>query len=236
MTDATTWMFGTTSDFSKEIIKNLDNPVCFGRHNVDYNDPDKFIKEHVVDNTPVNMVINVSLNQNYPEDSTKVVPSFEDDIQTLPGFKKYFMSIIPNIFFFFRLLDEMNTLKIPVRVCYITSTFGNTRRYNIKKEMRPNVYGNNMPTPKPLYGQKKDFIFKYACLRLIQQNAMNSNISETCRVVGVNPAKLEDGDAMTNYALKISEMVNKPVDDEQWNRIYCLQGGLWYSQPMWEEK
>jgi len=220
MADTKTWMFGTTSDFSKEIIKNLDNPICFGRHNVDYNDPDKFIKEHVVDNTPVNMVINVNLNNN------NMLP--KDSIQTLPGYKKYFMTITTNIFFFFRLLDEMNTLKIPVRVCYVTSTFANTRWYLGEEKMRPNIYVNN-------HKIEKDHVFKYSSARLIQQSAMNSNISETCRVVGVNPAELEDGDVMTNYALKISEMVNKPVDDEQWNRIYCLKGGMWYSQPMWED-
>ena len=220
--DTTTWMFGTTSALSKEIIKNLDNPVCFGRHNVDYNDPDKFIKEHVVDNTPVNMVINVNLNHDnmLPKDS---------NIQTLPGYKKYFMNITTNIFFFFRLLDEMNTLKIPVRVCYVTSTFANTRWYNRKEKMRPNIYVNN-------HKREKDHVFKYSSVRLIQQSAMNSNISETCRVVGVNPARLEEDDNITLYALKISEMINKPVDDEQWNRVYCLPSGRWYSQPMWEQK
>jgi|TARA_B110000037_G_scaffold75363_1_gene90326 hypothetical protein len=219
--DTKTWMFGTTSDFSKEIIKNLDNPICFGRHNVDYDDPDKFIKEHVVDNTPVNMVINVGLNNN------NMLPT--DSMQTLSVYKKYFMDITTNIFFFFRLLDEMNTLKIPVRVCYVTSTFANTRWYNRKEKMRPNIYVNN-------HKREKDHVFKYSTVRLIQQSAMNSNISETCRVVGVNPARLEEDDNITLYALKISEMVNKPVDDEQWNRVHCLSGPTIYSQPMWEEE
>ena len=141
--DTKTWMFGTTSDFSKEIIKNLDNPICFGRHNVDYDDPDKFIKEHVVDNTPVNMVINVGLNNN------NMLPT--DSMQTLSVYKKYFMDITTNIFFFFRLLDEMNTLKIPVRVCYVTSTFANTRWYNRKEKMRPNIYVNNHKREKDHY-------------------------------------------------------------------------------------
>ena len=74
--DTKTWMFGTTSDLSKEIIKNLDNPICFGRHNVDYNDPDKFIKEHVVDNTPVNICVNVFIDAKY------------DVIETLEEFKE----------------------------------------------------------------------------------------------------------------------------------------------------
>jgi len=217
--DTKTWMFGTTSDFSKEIIKNLDNPICFGRHNVEYDDPDKFIKEHVVDNTPVNMVINVNLNNK----------STNHSIQTLPGYKKYFMNITANIFFFFRLLDEMNTLKIPVRVCYITSTFANTRWYNGKEKMRPNIYVNNLKIDK-------DHVFEYSSARLIQQSAMNSNISETCRVIGVNPARIEEDDNITLYALRISEMVTKPVDDEQWNRVHCLSGPIIYSQPMWEEE
>ena len=231
MTDTTTWMFGTTSDFSKEIIKNLDNPICFGRHNVDYSDPDKFIKEHVVDNTPVNMVINVHLNQDngLPKDRL---------MQTMSGFQNYFMDIFSNIFFFFRLLDEMNTLKIPVRVCYITSTYGNTRRVDSKSGLIKNIYENNMPIPADLkiYTPEKDFMFKYAVVRLIQQNAMNCNISKTCRVVGVNPSRLKDDDNMTNYALKISEMLYTDFDDEQWNRVYCLHSGMWYTQPMWEDK
>ena len=53
MIDTKTWVFGTTSELSKKIISNVEEPILFGRHNVDYSDPDKFIKEHVVDYNPI---------------------------------------------------------------------------------------------------------------------------------------------------------------------------------------
>ena len=69
-------------------------------------------------------------------------------------------------------------------------------------------------------------IFKYATVRLTQQQTYNSNVSPTCRVVGVNPAGLNE-DIMKDYAKEMANMLYADFDDEQWNRIYCLQTGTW---------
>ena len=70
--------------------------------------------------------------------------------------------------------------------------------------------------------------FKYATARLTQQHAFISNISPTCRVLGVNPAGL-DTENMGRYAKKMANMLYADFDDEQWNRINCLQEDSWYS-------
>lgn len=211
MADTTTWMFGTSSDFSKEIIKNLDNPICFGRHNVDYTKPEEFISEHIPqDGSPVNIVVNLNIQQNY----------HRTGLESLPAFKQFFSWISPNLFFFFALLNEMNRLKIPVKVCYVTSTYGNTRMYEPEDE-KPSK------REKPPLPAKVDF--KYSSSRLIQQSVMLSQISDTCQVLGVNPANLEEGDNISKYAKKIVELLDKSPDDNQWNRVYCLYSGIWFT-------
>lgn len=221
-----TWMFGASTSFSKEIIKNLHNPIVFGRHNVDYTMPEKFIKEHIPqyvssiispEDSPLNIVINVNLGENdgrtgkLPVDSTGNVW-----INTLPTFKSFFLTISPNIFFFYSLLSEMNRLKIPVKVCYVTSTYGNTSMKD-KREHLPAVDKIDYPIS-----------FKYSSARLVQQSAMISQISDTCQVLGVNPANLEEGDNISKYAKEIAELIYKSPDDNQWNKIYCLKSGVWY--------
>jgi len=223
-----TWMFGTSTPFSREIIKNLDNPVCFGRHNINYKDVHSFIEQHLGDyiqnrtdeSTPLNIVFNINLNQD--------IGDKREVSETLDKFMNFFNDIGPNIFFCFKLLSELNRLKIPVRVCYVTSTFGNTSAYYEKSAL---PLRSNGVIDNPYVDFKDQHInssFRYATLRTAQQSAMTSNISETCRVLGVNPASLND-DTMPDYAKTISKMLYAPFDDEQWNRIYCLAGRMWYA-------
>tara|TARA_R110001606_G_scaffold27046_3_gene87024 strand:+ start:243 stop:1832 length:1590 start_codon:yes stop_codon:yes gene_type:complete len=218
-----TWMFGTTSPFSREIIDKLDNPVLFGRHNVNYQDPKSFVEKHIIndfmksrmdENDILNIIVNVSLACANPNVSHSLV-----------NFKDYFMSISDNLFFFFKLLVELNRLEIPVRVCYVTSTFGNSTRYDTKSHLP--VRSKNSNNKIHSKGVMISSTFKYATVRLAQQQTYTSNISPTCRVVGVNPSGLS-GDNMGLYAKKMANMLYADFDDEQWNRIHCLQEESWY--------
>jgi len=224
----TTWMFGKSSAFSREIIKKLDNPVCFGRDNIDYNDVQSFINDHVGNyfnglkmdtKTPLNIVFNVYLNQDAHNN--------EELHESLDKFKEFFMDFSPVVFFMFKLLVELNRMKIPVRVCYTTSTFGNTNAYDHKSHLPSSTNPQNIFLNKS-GGLLTNSAFKYATARLAQQQAFISNISPTCRVLGVNPAGL-DTENMVDYATTISEMLYAPWDDEQWNRIYCLRWDMWYA-------
>jgi len=197
-----TWMFGTTSDLSKEIIKNLDNPICFGRHNVDYSDPDKFIKEHVVDNTPVNICVNVSI------DTTYCV------IETLEEFKEVHNRMAPTIFFFHKLLTMCASLKKPVKVCYITSTFPNSYMVTSKKKLLP---------PNKVY----ENTFIYGSVRAMQQFSYISKHNEFCRSIGVSPSNITKENT-PEYAKTIAEFLYKDNDDNQWGKIYDIPGKYWY--------
>ena len=217
-----TWMFGATSPFSKEIIKNLDNPVIFGRDNVDYDDPIGFVEKHIIndfmkssmaDDTILNIMVNVSITSG---------PNF-DTLEGLNMFRDFFTNISENLFFFFKLLSELNRLEIPVRVCYVTSTFGNSARYDTKSHLSVRSNHDKILNKRDATSS----IFKYATVRLTQQQTYNSNVSPTCRVVGVNPAGLNE-DIMKDYAKEMANMLYADFDDEQWNRIYCLQTGTWF--------
>tara|TARA_B110001454_G_scaffold150676_1_gene140032 strand:+ start:522 stop:1142 length:621 start_codon:yes stop_codon:yes gene_type:complete len=197
----TTWMFGTTSDLSKEIIKNLDNPICFGRHNVDYSDPDKFIKEHVVDNTPVNICVNVFIDTTYGV------------IETLEEFKEVHNRMAPTIFFFYKLLTMTASLKKPVKVCYITSTFPNSTIVENKKNTR---------YPIPRY----ENTFIYGSARGTQQFSYLSRHSEFCKTVGVSPSGLSN-ENITEYGKTIAELLYKD-NDTQWELVYDLGMNCWF--------
>ena len=200
-----TWMFGTTSALSKEIIKNLDNPVCFGRHNVDYNDPDKFIKEHVVDNTPVNICVNVFID-------TK-----RSEIRTLEEFKEAHDRLAPTIFFFYKLLTMTASLKKPVKVCYITSTFPNSYIVNPKEKLVP-------PTSR-----NKEYVntFIYGSARAMQQFVYISRHNEFCRSIGVSPSKITK-ENISEYGKTIAELLYKDNDDVQWESVYDLYSKCWF--------
>ena len=223
-----TWMFGTTSTFSREIISQLDNPILFGRGNTNYADPVTFIEQNLVEkysnrrldnDTILNIIVNVNVMTNYQT---------MDILESPVKFKDFFMSISDNLFFFFKLLSELNRLEIPVRVCYVTSTFGNTAKYENKSHL-PTRGNNNKIIATSKYSTSS--VFKYATVRLAQQQTYMSNISPTCRVLGVNPAGLNE-DNMKDYAKKIVEMTYADFDDEQWNRVFCLQNDDWYGQGM----
>ena len=228
--ELTTWMFGSSTPFSREIIDNLDNPIIFGRHNVNYKDVRSFIDEHVEgyirnrmdENTPLNIVFNINLGQN-ASDSELLTES-------LVKFIDFFHDIGPNIYFCMKLLQELNIRKIPVRVCYTTSTFGNTNSYEKKAHLPERASTNDLFANS--FGKDNqthiNSTFRYATTRTMQQLAMTSNISETCRVVGLNPAGINNTN-MSSYAKTYAEMLYAPFDDEQWNRIFCLESNVWYS-------
>jgi hypothetical protein len=216
-------MFGTTSTFSREIIKHLDNPILFGRGNTNYADPGFFIEQNLVEkysnrkldnDTILNIVVNVNLNSDY-----QAIDTLESPVK----FKDFFMSISNNLFFFFKLLSELNRLEIPVRVCYVTSTIGNSSRYDTKSDL--SVRSNHDKILNKRFA--KSSIFKYTTVRLAQQQTYMSNISPTCRVLGVNPAGINE-DNMKDYAKEMANMLYADFDDEQWNRIYCLKTGTWF--------
>lgn len=221
-----TWMFGTTSTFSREIIGQLDNPTLFGRHNINYRDPidfirrnlpEKYINLRLNDDIILNIIVNVNVQHGYQDINT---------LESPVAFNDYFMSISDNLFFFFKLLSELNRLEIPVRVCYVTSTYGNTSEYNKKAHLPTRSNSNKVSSD---WKHKIDSTFKYSTVRMTQQNTYFSNISPTCRVLGVNPAGLNE-DNMKDYAKKIVEMLYADFDDEQWNRVFCLQNGDWFCQ------
>ena len=107
------------------------------------------------------------------------------------------------------------------------NTFGNSNSFNEKSSLPSRSDTQKLMLDKP-DEIVKNATFKYATARLTQQNAFISNISPTCRVLGVNPAGL-DTETMVDYATTISEMLYAPWDDEQWNRIYCLRWDMWYA-------
>ena len=119
----------------------------------------------------------------------------------------------------------MNRLEIRGSVCYVTSTFGNSTRYDTKSHLP--VRSKNSNNKIHSKGVMISSTFKYATVRLAQQQTYTSNISPTCRVVGVNPSGLS-GDNMGLYAKKMANMLYADFDDEQWNRIHCLQEESWY--------
>ncbi len=198
-----TWMFGTTSALSKEIIKNLDNPVCFGRHNVDYSDPDKFIKEHVVDNTPVNICVNVFID-------TKCRV-----IRTLEEFKEAHDRFAPTIFFFYKLLTMTTSLKKPVKVCYITSTFPNSYIARPNEEI--------IKTDAEI----DEGVFMYGSARAMQQFAYISRHNEFCRSIGVSPSRITK-ENISEYGKTIAELLYKDNDDVQWESVYDLYSKCWF--------
>ena len=205
MVDTKTWMFGTTSDLSKEIIKNLDNPICFGRHNVDYSDPDKFIKEHVVDNTPVNICVNVFIDTKYGV------------IETLEEFKEVHNRMAPTIFFFYKLLTMTASLKKPVKVCYITSTFPNSYIVNSKEKLVPPTSRNKI----------YENTFIYGSARAMQQFAYISRHNEFCRSIGVSPSNITK-ENIFEYGKTIAELLYKDNDDIQWESVYDLYSKCWF--------
>jgi len=226
-----TWMFGSSSSFSREIIDKLDNPVLFGRHNINYQDPTSFIEEHIIndfmtsrmdDDTILNMVVNVHL-----------MAEAIDSLESLSGFRDFFTKISDNLYFFFKVLAELNRLEIPVRVVYVTSTFGNTSMFTSKFDLP--VRSNNHNIKYYNKSEVTSSTFKYASVRLVQQQTYNANISPTCRVVGVNPAGVSS-DNMGSYAKKIANMLYADFDDEQWNRIHCLLNNTWFDQGMSEDE
>ena len=61
MINTKTWIFGTTSELSKKIISNVEEPILFGRHNV-YGRG--FVTQQTVDGRFVDLNINVLYNEN----------------------------------------------------------------------------------------------------------------------------------------------------------------------------
>jgi len=212
MIDIKTWVFGTTSELSKKIISNVEEPILFGRHNVDYSDPDKFIKEYVVDDTPIEMIVNIHL----PHVSGSV------PLTNINEFNNLFVEQNSNIFFFYKLLTATADMKKPVKICFITSTFPNTSITGLKEDIPSqehieSVIGSN-------------YYFSYASTRAIQQFAFFSRTNEYTKSVGVSPSGICENN-IDNYAKRITDMVKKDRVDKQWGCVYDLSGWGWF---FWE--
>ena len=210
MADTKTWMFGTTSALSKEIIKNLDNPICFGRHNVDYSNPNIFLpthfgKEEFEKYPSINMYVNVAID--VPKGS--ITETYED-------FTKVLDTVSINIYFFHRLLKILRCLKKPVKVCYITSSSPNAvnRLLKLTSEEKESEEG-------------LDYMFIYNFARSLQQFAYFSRHSKFCRTIGVSPSDMTD-ENIAKYGRIIAGLLDKDINDEQWEKIYDLHTDMWF--------
>ena len=204
-----TWMFGTTSDLSKEIIKNLDNPVCFGRHNVDYSNPKDFLKTHVEElekNISINMYVNVAL---------ELIDNHSTE--THADFMKILDTVSINIYFFYRVLKTLQWMKIPVKVCYITSSAPNAvnKLQKLTSEEKESEEG------------AMDAMFIYNFARSLQQFAYLSRHCKFCKTIGVSPSHLNN-ENITEYGRIIAGLLDKDINDEQWEKIYDLSTGMWF--------
>tara|TARA_B110000858_G_C17781185_1_gene464881 strand:- start:1142 stop:1795 length:654 start_codon:yes stop_codon:yes gene_type:complete len=211
--DIKTWVFGTTSELSKKIISNVEEPILFGRHNVDYSDPDKFIKEHVVDDTPIEMIVNIHL----PHVMGSTTP-----LSNINEFNNLFVEQNSNIFFFYKLLTATADMKKPVKICFITSTFPNTSIKRLKEDIPSSqehiesVIGSN-------------YYFSYASSRAIQQFAFFSRTNEYTKSVGVSPSGINESN-IDEYAKIITDIVKEDRVDKQWGCVYDLSRpeGWWF--------
>ena len=206
----TTWMFGTTSALSKEIIKNLDNPICFGRHNVDYNDPDNFLQAHFSKEEfekylSINMYVNVAID---------VPKGLHTD--THESFMKLLHHVSITIYFFYRLLKIIKYHKKPVKVCYITSSSPNAVNRLLK-----------LTSEEKEAEEGLDYMFIYNFVRSLQQFSYLSRHSKFCRTIGVSPSGMTD-ENIAEYGRIIAGLLDKDINDEQWEKIYDLSTGMWF--------
>lgn len=107
-----TWIFGSTSEFSKALISNATNPYVFGRHNCDYMSPGEFIRQLKYSEHPLpnKIIINVNLDppvQNM-HDLDVMGPVFAKNIKTL--------------YFFTEVFEYLKGIGLKINVCFITST------------------------------------------------------------------------------------------------------------------
>ena len=220
--DTKTWMFGTTSALSKEIIKNLDNPICFGRHNVDYNDPDNFLQTHFnkdefyEKNLSINMYVNVAID---------VPKGLHTD--THESFMKLLHDVSITIYFFYRLLKIIKYHKKPVKVCYITSSSPNAvnRLQKLTSNEKESIFINNEDGEAEVgIGYN---VFIYNVVRSLQQFAYLSRHSKFCRTIGVSPSRLSN-ENIAEYGRIIAGLLDKDINDEQWEKIYDLSTGMWF--------
>jgi len=203
MINTKTWIFGTTSELSKKIISNVEEPILFGRHNVDYSDPDKFIKEHVVDDTPIEMIVNIHLPH---------VPGAAP-LTNINEFNNLFVEQNSNIFFFYKLLTATADMKKPVKVCFITSSFPNTAVTKGKENI------SSQDHIKSVIGFNSYFV--YASARAIQQFAFFSRTNEYTKSVGVSPSDVCETN-IDSYAKRITDIVKEDISDKQWGCVYDL--------------
>jgi len=203
MIDTKTWVFGTTSELSKKIISNVEEPILFGRHNVDYSDPDKFIKEHVVDDNPIEMIVNINLPH-----MSGFVP-----LTNINEFNNLFVEQNSNIFFFYKLLTATADMKKPVKVCFITSTFPNTSCVKMKKDV------SSQDHIESVIGFQN--YFTYASTRAIQQFAFFSRTNEYTKSIGVSPSGINESN-IDEYARRITNIVKEDRVDKQWGCVYDL--------------
>ena len=107
-----TWIFGSTSKFSKALIKNATNPYVFGRHNCDYMIPGEFIRQLKNSEHPLPNKIIINVNLDPP-----VANMHDIDIMG-PVWAKH----IKTLYFFTEILEYLRSIGLKINVCFITST------------------------------------------------------------------------------------------------------------------
>jgi len=107
-----TWIFGSTSEFSKALISNATNPYVFGRHNCDYMSPGEFIRQLKYSEHPLPNKIIINVNLDPPV----------DNMHDLDIMGPVFAKNIKTLYFFTEVFEYLKGIGLKINVCFITST------------------------------------------------------------------------------------------------------------------
>ena len=115
----TAWLFGQSSNFSKQIISELKNQhydtTGFGRSNVDYSDFDTFIQGKQAPNVLI-------LNANVEEKISLIIDIFNYNDVKLKDLDEMFLAYTPIFLFFVKLLKWIESKNKTDSVCSISSS------------------------------------------------------------------------------------------------------------------
>ena len=118
-------------------------------------------------------------------------------------------------------------IKKPVKVCYITSSFPNTAKFDGIKNKKGKkeddlIFKLNKSVTKPYVNS-----FLYGSFRAMQQLAYLSRHNEFCKTLGVSPSKISD-ENLSEYAKTIAKLLDKDIESPQWGKIYDLSSNCWF--------
>ena len=177
------WVFGKSSDFASNIIKELEEQDIsvhgFGRDNVDYANFDKFIDGKVVPNIVV-------INANIEEQIALVIDNKNYSNITLQQMSSMFFNYTPLFLFFTKLIKWLENSSKEIIICGISSSI----------------------TAWPQ--QNKQFVM-YAVLRSMMQQLVYSASSNVCNAFCVSPSGI-DASNITDYAKRVVELISNKTD------------------------